>query len=179
MIEQRLFYCYRCGGKLKKVSSEKSRLVCSKCKTVSYENPIVGVAGMVFDSKGRILMVRRSSGMDYEGLWCIPCGYVEYNEDIRVAVARELKEETGLVVNPGKVFAVHSNFHNPRQHTVGIWFLCSVVSGKLLAGDDADMVDWFYPGNPPPLAFPTDKLVLDEWMGKINKESRYSFIAGR
>lgn len=174
MHEQRLFHCYRCGGKLIKTQGTNSRLVCSECKTVSYENPIVGVAGMVFDSKGRILMVRRSLGVDYAGLWCIPCGYVEYDEDVRVAVARELKEETGFVVKPGEVFAVHSNFHNPKQHTVGIWFLCKVISGKLSAGDDADFVDWFYPGDPPPLAFPTDKIVLSEWLGRINKENKYS-----
>ena len=172
MREQRLFFCYKCGGKLGKSKEKKGRLICLDCKTISYENPIVGVAGMVFDNKGRILMVRRAANIDYAGLWCIPCGYVEYDEDIRVAVAREIKEETGLVVKPGEVFAVHSNFHNPLQHTVGIWFLCSVISGKLKAGDDADKAEWFYPGAPPELAFPTDRQVLIDWMGKINKESK-------
>ena len=170
MREQRLFYCYRCGGKLEKQAVPEPRLVCCKCGTISYENPIVGVAGMVFDDKGRILLVRRGSGIDYENFWCIPCGYVEYDEDIRLAVVRELQEETGLVIKAGEVFAVHSNFHNSKQHTVGVWFLCSVISGQPVAGDDADMVDWFYPKNTPPLAFPTDEIVLADWLDKINKK---------
>ena len=169
MRERRLFYCYKCGGKL---TEADNRLKCIECNTISYENPIVGVAGMLFDKTGRVLLVRRAPGVDYAGLWCLPCGYVEYDEDIRVAVSREVKEETGFVVKPVKVFAVYSNFHNPRQHTVGVWFLCDIISGELKAGDDADQADWFRPDKSPALAFPTDKLVLDEWQGKLNKEAK-------
>ncbi len=167
---QRLHYCYHCGGKLEKTQDKIPRMKCTLCSRISYENPIVGVAGMIFDEKGRILLVRRSKNVDYSGLWCIPCGYVEYNEDIRSAVAREVREETGLIIKPTKIFTAHSNFHNPKQHTVGIWFLCSVISGELCAGDDADKVQWFCPQELPKLAFVTDKLVLNEWIGIINKE---------
>jgi ADP-ribose pyrophosphatase YjhB (NUDIX family) len=97
---------------------------------------------------------------------------VEYDEDVREAVARELKEETGLAVKPGQVFAVHSNFHNPQQHTVGIWFLCQVLSGEVTPGDDAELADWFPPDSPPPLAFPTDKLVLREWLEKAGQDGQ-------
>lgn len=171
MSVQRLFYCSLCGGELKPAEGKIIRLKCTRCRAVAYENPIVGVAGMVFDPKGRILMVRRNCNATYAGLWCIPCGYVEYDEDVRAAVVRELKEETGLLVAPAQVFSVHSNFHNPAQHTVGIWFLCDTIAGhgQLQPGDDADRAEWFLPGNPPPLAFPTDKLVLAQWRQKAGK----------
>ncbi len=160
-IAQRLFFCYKCGGKLQDVMrGNAKRLQCTQCGTVSYENPIVGVAGIILDQQGHILMVRRAQGIDYAGLWCIPCGYVEYEEDVRDGVMREVKEETGLDILPGEVFAVHSNFHNPRQHTVGIWFCCTVTGGIPAAGDDADEVGWFSANNIPSLAFPTDRLVL-------------------
>jgi ADP-ribose pyrophosphatase YjhB (NUDIX family) len=166
MREQRLFYCYLCGGLLEKRSGVPERWWCTRCRAVSYENPVAGVAGVIFDRRGRLLMVRRGPTVDYAGLWCIPCGYVEYEEDVRDAVAREVREETGLTVRVGEVLAVHSNFHNPRQHTVGIWFLCARLSGRLRAGDDADEAGWFWPQDPPPLAFPTDALVL----AKISKQ---------
>ncbi len=160
---QRLFFCYRCGGQLKKViRGTAERLQCTQCGTVSYENPIVGVAGIMLSDKGEILLVRRAPGIDYAGLWCIPCGYVEYDEDVRDAVVREVKEETGFDIVPGEVFAVHSNFHNPRQHTVGIWFLATLTGGSPQAGDDADELGWFSLDDIPPLAFPTDELVLDK-----------------
>ncbi len=54
-------------------------------------------------------------------------------------------------------------FTTHEQHTVGIWFEGFVEHGDLLAGDDLDAVDYFPLDEPfPPLAFPTDELVLKE-----------------
>lgn len=131
-----------------------------------YENPIVGVAAIILDEDGKILLVRRCPNITYPGLWCIPCGYLEYDEDVRVGIVREIAEETNLVIEPSEVFTVHSNFHNPQQHTVGIWFLSKVVSGIPLAGDDASELGWFELTDPPSLAFPTDKLVLAALLAK-------------
>lgn len=79
---------------------------------------------------------------------------------------REVEEETNLLIEPLEVFVVHSNFHNPQQHTVGIWFLSKVVSGTPLAGDDANEIGWFELSDPPSLASSTDKLVLKELLQK-------------
>ena len=79
------------------------------------------------------------------------------------AARREFLEETGLRVEIGEVYAVHSNFHDPTSHSVGIWFLGSVLEGKLGAADDVDQVAWVQLGEVPDnLAFPTDRLVIDQ-----------------
>ena len=135
--------------------------MCSGCGAVTYHNPAVGVAVVLRDETGRVLLGRRNSS--YAGQWCIPCGYVEWDEDVRAAAAREFREETGLTVAVGVVLAVHSNFHNPQQHTVGIWFAGEILHGTLEAGDDLDLVAYYPPGAPPsPLAFDTDRLVLEQ-----------------
>lgn len=150
-------YCPECGTGLRR---EGGRPVCPACGYVRYRNPAVGVAVVVRDEDGRVLLGRRASGA-YAGLWCIPCGYVEWDEDVRDAAIREFAEETGLTVSLGKVIAVHSNFHNPRQHTVGIWFEGHHPSGQLQPSDgELDALAFVEPSHPPPLAFPTDAIVL-------------------
>lgn len=160
-MNQRFFYCPKCGGALKyRYRGDRERLNCSDCDYIMYENPVVGVAVIVFSRDGRILLGRRSGS--YRGLWCIPCGYVEYDEDVYEAAAREFKEETGLEVEIKGVYTVHSNFHNPESHTVGIWFQAEVVGGELKACCDLDEVGYFELSAPPPLAFPTDVLVIEK-----------------
>jgi ADP-ribose pyrophosphatase YjhB (NUDIX family) len=158
--EERFHFCPKCGGELaRRAAGERKRLVCRACGYVMYENPIVGVAAIVLDGD-RILLGRRAAGSTYPGRWCIPCGYVEYDEDVRAAVVRECREETGLEIAVGEVFTVLSNWHNPETHTVGIWFMATVTGGRLKPGDDLDAADFFPLAAPPPLAFPTDGQVI-------------------
>jgi ADP-ribose pyrophosphatase YjhB (NUDIX family) len=118
------------------------------------------VAIVVRDLEGRVLMGRRAYGT-WAGLWCIPCGAVEWDEHVRGAAEREFLEETGLEVRTGQVIAVHSNFHQPERHSVGIWFAGEVVGGELGPGDgELTETAYFDPASPPELAFPTDALVL-------------------
>ncbi len=107
-------------------------------------------------------MGRRAARQRGGGQWCIPCGYVEWGEDIREAAKREMKEETGLDVEVGPVYDVHSNFHDPESLTVGLWFIGEIVGGEIHAADDLDTVGFFpLDHTPEPLAFPTDRLVLE------------------
>jgi ADP-ribose pyrophosphatase YjhB (NUDIX family) len=123
--------------------------------------PNVGVAAVVSNDRGEVLLGRRTYGQ-FAGLWCIPCGYVEWDEDIREAAARELREETGLEVRVGDVAAVHSNFHAPEKQTVGVWFHAEVIGGELHPADgEFTEVGYWSPAAPPPLAFPTDVLVME------------------
>ena len=124
--------------------------------------PGVGVAVIVRDDTGRVLMGRRAQGR-YAGLWCIPCGRLEWDEDVRDAAKREFREETGLEVELAGVAAVHSNFHDRDRQTVGVWFDGRVTGGHLHPADgELSELGYFDPAEPPPLAFPTDALVLGE-----------------
>ena len=101
-------------------------------------------------------MVKRGPGSSRSGLWSIPAGYMDYGEDVREAGAREVLEETGLVVQVGNPIFVATNFHDPLKVSVCIWFSGRVVGGRLEAGSDAVDTGWFALDDMPDLAFDTD-----------------------
>ncbi|EHR49259.1 ADP-ribose pyrophosphatase [Saccharomonospora marina XMU15] len=94
------------------------------------------VGGIVHDEQGRLLLVRRANE-PARGRWSLPGGRVEAGETDATAVARELREETGLSVRPGALLG--TLFRGPYEI---FDYACVVQGGQLLAGDDADEVRW-------------------------------------
>ncbi len=114
-------------------------------------------AACIRDEAGRILLLRRSDGED---LWGFPGGAIEPGERADEAVAREVREETGLEVEPAALIGVYSGpeyaFAYPngdRVQPVTIFFECRVMGGTLRP-DMREIVDarYFGPGdNLPPM----------------------------
>jgi 8-oxo-dGTP diphosphatase len=97
--------------------------------------PVVGVGAIVFDDAGRVLLIERGKPPS-AGLWSVPGGKLERNETLAQAVAREVREETGLVVEVGALACVLERMAED-YHFVLLDYFARVTGGQLTAGSDA------------------------------------------
>jgi 8-oxo-dGTP diphosphatase len=109
------------------------------------ERPIVGVSAIVEDG-GRVLLVERGRE-PAKGVWSLPGGAVEKGETLKDAIRREVREETGLEVEPVAVAEVLERIQPDASgrieyHYVLIDYLCKVTGGELRAASDASRALW-------------------------------------
>ena len=96
----------------------------------------VGVFGIIFDERGRILLCHRK---DYD-LWNLPGGALESGEAPWDGIKREIKEETGLEVEVSKLLGVYTK---PANNDIVFAFICKVIAGEITLNDEADRVEYF------------------------------------
>lgn len=99
------------------------------------------VGAIISDAAGRLLLIKRGHEPG-KGLWSLPGGRVEAGETDEQAVAREVREETGLTVAVGQL-AGAVRWAGPDGSVLDIRdYAATVTGGTLAAGDDADEARW-------------------------------------
>ncbi len=109
-------------------------------------------AGGTGDGDGIVLIRRRFEPL--AGQWSLPGGAVEAGEPLAAAVAREVAEETGLIVEVGPVVEVldrimRDDAGRVQYHFVLIDYLCMATGGRLAPGSDASDAQVIHPPAPP------------------------------
>jgi 8-oxo-dGTP diphosphatase len=107
--------------------------------------PLIGVGGLVVDGT-RVLLVKRKNP-PARGEWSIPGGLADLGETLKEAVAREVLEETGLVVNVGPLVELlerifHDDSGRVKYHYVIADYYCRATGGALMSGSDALEAAW-------------------------------------
>jgi ADP-ribose pyrophosphatase YjhB (NUDIX family) len=107
--------------------------------------PVVAVSAAVMES-GRLLLVKRG-GEPGKGLWSLPGGVLELGETLHDGLVREVREETGLLVDPGPLLGVFEHMVRDGEdrvtyHYILIDYLARPSGGRLAAGSDAPEAVW-------------------------------------
>jgi 8-oxo-dGTP diphosphatase len=103
------------------------------------------VGAIITDDTGRLLLIKRGHEPE-EGRWSLPGGRVRPGESDWDALVREVREETGLNVEPGRLVGAVER-PAPGGAVFDIYDYAAIVSGgQLAAGDDAADARWIDPG---------------------------------
>jgi ADP-ribose pyrophosphatase YjhB (NUDIX family) len=108
------------------------------------EQPLVGVGGVVIH-RNRVLLIRRGSE-PLKGEWSIPGGLLELGEELAEAARRELREETGLEVEPLAIIETFDRISREgrkvRYHFVIVDYVCRLKRGRLRPASDVLEARW-------------------------------------
>jgi ADP-ribose pyrophosphatase YjhB (NUDIX family) len=114
--------------------------VCTSCARIQYENPKVLVMSLItFGS--RLLLVRRATAPQV-GMWMPPAGFVELGETMDAAAAREVREEAGVVIDPGELH-LHAVSNLPLIGEIYVCFRGVAESDAVRAGQECDDCRFF------------------------------------
>lgn len=107
--------------------------------------PILGVGALIL-RRNKILLVERGK-QPLKGYWSLPGGVLELGERLEDGIRREVREETGLEIEPLKVAEIFERIMLDKRgrteyHYVLVDYLCKVIAGNAAPSDDVSDVAW-------------------------------------
>lgn len=137
-------HCPKCGSEHFVINNAKSKK-CENCGFVYYFNSCAATVALILNEKNELLVCRRAKD-PAKGTLDLPGGFIDMYETGEEGVAREVLEETGLVVERATYqFSlpntyVYSDF---EVHTLDLFFRCDVAQADHLEAND-DITDAFF-----------------------------------
>ncbi|MEL6392338.1 MAG: NUDIX domain-containing protein [Bacteroidota bacterium] len=146
-----------------------------------YPRPALTVDVVVFGYAGdkdlRVLLIKRG-GEPFRGLWALPGGFVDMDENLETSALRELEEETGLTnLFIEQLYTFGNPGRDPRGRVVSVAYyaLVNLIDHSPTANSDAEEAEWFALDELPDLAFDHDQ-ILEMAHERLRGKVRYQPI---
>lgn len=131
---------------------------------MAFTQNIYVAADTIVLAENQVLLIERKNE-PFKGMWAFPGGFVDENEDLANAAARELEEETCVNVKPDSLIQIGAfgkPGRDPRFHTVSIVFYVALPEQPCAeAADDAAKIGWFALDDLPEMAFDHSEILRD------------------
>lgn len=168
-IERAFTFCPNCGTSR---PDHSSPFRCEKCEYANYFGPVMAVGALVENTDGQLLLVRRARDPG-KGKWGLPGGFVDQGESAEQATAREILEETGLVIRSFDYMYSAPNWYDYQgfiSPVVDLFFRCTVETndGIQLAEDELEHAEWAIPADShlDNMAFESNREALEFWLDR-------------
>ncbi len=167
-IENAYRYCPHCSVANPSVAEVPFR--CRECGYTSYFGPVGAVGGLIVNHRNELLLVRRARDPG-KGKWGLPGGFIDRYETAEQALAREVREETGL-----QLMQCCYLISAPNKYAVGGFaapvidlFFCGRVEESqpiVLQDTELDDYEWTRPTEQhlDNLAFHSNRLAIEFWL---------------
>ncbi len=167
-VEQYYCFCPHCGAENPQVGAVPFR--CAECRFAEFFGPVAAVGALIINAANELLLVRRARDPG-KGKWGLPGGFVDRDETMEQAVARETMEETQLRITEQQFLMTYPNYYDYRGiliPVIDLFFLCRVASPAQLVLADGELEHsiWVRPTKThlANMAFHSNRLAIETWL---------------
>ncbi|MDD5291375.1 MAG: DUF4202 family protein [Patescibacteria group bacterium] len=140
--EKEYKFCPTCATGLKRKSIDRRKLLsCPKCGFIFWNNP-KPVASVIIAKRRKILLIKRAQ-KPLLGYWCLPGGYIDYDEKPEETAIREIKEETGLNIKIKKLIGVYQIDNDPLGINLDIIYYGQATGEKIKLNKESQEFKFF------------------------------------
>jgi len=168
LIESFFKFCPQCGAGNREVGSVPFR--CRQCGFAHFFGPVAAVGALIGNDQDQLLLVQRARDPG-KGRWGLPGGFVDREETIEQALAREVLEETNLRVIHAEYLISRPNQYNYRgmiSPVIDLFYVCRVerTDPISLAPDELQSHQWVRPTDAhlERMAFHSNRLAIEHWL---------------
>lgn len=171
-------YCPTCSSKLLFRTIENRQVLgCSKCSFIFWNNPRPVVSALIVQNDN-VLLIKRKSTV-YNGYWALPGGIIDYLEEPKDALIREVFEEAKVHVSTSKLIDAYLIVYRPNgldkdpSHTsIDLIYCCEVEEvilnmKKVKNSSEIEKIDIFPIDKLPKLIAFKHRKIINKHLSKI------------